>query len=93
MGEVPSSQVEAARLVGDLGEQLVVEDGVLDDVHQLMLLDQRRKWQLLRVAILLRPVPVLMECLGRILMSCFLQVAEDQVIDVVRAQSYVTHGA
>lgn len=93
MGELPGSQVEAARLVGDLSEQLVVEDGVLDDVHQLVLLDQRREWQFLGVAIFLWTVPVLMQCLGRVLMACFLQVAEDQVIDVVRAQSSVTHGA
>ena len=72
VGELSSGQVEASRLVGDLSEQLVVEDGILDDVDQLVLLDQRSKGQLLRITIFLRTMPVLVQCSGRVLVSCFL---------------------
>lgn len=52
-------EVEALRLFGDLGLQLVVEEAVLDDVDQVILLDLGSKGQLLGIAVFVGPGPVL----------------------------------
>ena len=84
-------KLEARIAVGHCGLELVMKKSVLDNIDELMLLDRWRKWQTLRIPILVRPGPVPIKGLGRILVAVFLQVAKNKVVDVVAAERAVAH--